>query len=120
MKVEERIKPAAVFKPEVASLNMGSMNFGLFPMLKRFKAFKYAWEPEMLENSRDLVFRNSYKEIEYALRTLNETGTRYEFECYDTSHLYNLHYFLEGRSRQATAFRPDRVRYSGRHRAASG
>jgi uncharacterized protein (DUF849 family)/NAD(P)-dependent dehydrogenase (short-subunit alcohol dehydrogenase family) len=95
MPVEERIKPAAVWKPEVASLNMGSMNFGLFPMLKRFKNFKHSWEPEMLENSRDLVFRNSFKDIEYALRTLNETGTRYEFECYDTSHLYNLHHFWQ-------------------------
>ena len=95
MSVEERIRPAAVWKPEVASLNMGSMNFGLFPMLNRFKEFKHAWEPEMLENSRDLVFRNSFKDIAYALRTLNETGTRYEFECYDTSHLYNLHHFWQ-------------------------
>jgi len=95
MSVEERIRPAAVWKPEVASLNMGSMNFGLFPMLKRFKDFKHAWEPEMLENSRDLVFRNSFKDIAYALNTLNETSTRYEFECYDTSHLYNLHHFWQ-------------------------
>lgn len=95
MSVEERIRPAAVWKPEVASLNMGSMNFGLFPMLRRFKDFKHAWEPEMLENSRDLVFRNSFKDIAYALNTLNETNTRYEFECYDTSHLYNLHYFWQ-------------------------
>jgi len=95
MSVEERVRPAAVFKPEVASLNMGSMNFGLFPMLKRFKNFKHDWEPQMLENSRDLVFRNSFKDITYALSTLNETHTRYEFECYDTSHLYNLHYFWQ-------------------------
>src|SRR3981081_313134 len=61
MTVEERIKPAAVWKPEVASLNMGSMNFGLFPMLKRYKQFKYDWEPAMLEASHDLVFRNSLK-----------------------------------------------------------
>jgi uncharacterized protein (DUF849 family) len=93
MPVEERIAPAKVWRPEIASLNMGSMNFGLFPMLKRFSAFKHAWEPEMLEASRDLVFRNSFKDIEFALRTLNPTGARYEFECYDTSHLYNLHYF---------------------------
>ena len=93
MGVEERVRPAAVWKPEVASLNMGSMNFGLFPMLDRHTEFKHAWEPQMLENSRDLVFRNSFKDIDYALRTLNETGARYEFECYDTSHLYNLHYF---------------------------
>src|ERR1700678_4401315 len=93
MTVEERIKPAAVWKPEVASLNMGSMNFGLFPMLKRYKTFRHDWEPAMLEGSRDLVFRNSFKDIRYALETLNDTGARYEFECYDTSHLYNLHYF---------------------------
>src|ERR1700690_1188207 len=94
MTVEERVRPAAVWKPEVASLNMGSMNFGLFPMLKRYKQFKYDWEPAMLECSHDLVFRNSFKDIRYALETLNATGARYEFECYDTSHLYNLHYFF--------------------------
>lgn len=93
MPVEERVRPADVWKPEVASLNMGSMNFGLFPMLKRFKDFKHDWEREMLEGSHDLVFRNSFKDIRYALETLNATGARYEFECYDTSHLYNLHYF---------------------------
>jgi uncharacterized protein (DUF849 family) len=93
MSVKERILPAALWKPEVASMNMGSMNLGLFPMLARYKEFKHAWEPEMLENSRDLVFRNSFKDIAYALTELNESGIRYEFECYDTSHLYNLHYF---------------------------
>jgi uncharacterized protein (DUF849 family) len=94
MTVEERVRPAAVWRPEVASLNMGSMNFGLFPMLNRFKSFKYEWEPAMLEGSHDLVFRNSFKDIRYALETLNDTGARYEFECYDTSHLHNLHYFF--------------------------
>ena len=93
MSVEERVRPAAVWKPEVASLNMGSMNFGLFPMLKRYKKFEHDWEQPMLEGSHDLVFRNSFKDIRYALETLNATGTRYEFECYDTSHLHNLHYF---------------------------
>eukprot|EP00456_Euglypha_rotunda_P042609 TRINITY_DN3327_c0_g1_i7.p4 TRINITY_DN3327_c0_g1~~TRINITY_DN3327_c0_g1_i7.p4 ORF type:complete len:310 (-),score=67.43 TRINITY_DN3327_c0_g1_i7:1156-2085(-) len=93
MPVEERIRPAEVYQPEVASLNMGSMNFGLFPMLKRYKDFKYDWEEPMLQGSTDLVFRNSFKDIRYALETLNATGTRYEFECYDTSMLYNLHHF---------------------------
>jgi uncharacterized protein (DUF849 family) len=93
MPVEERVRPAEHWRPEVASLNMGSMNFGLFPMLKRYKEFEHAWEPAMLEGSHDLVFRNSFKDIRYALETLNATGTRYEFECYDTSHLHNLHYF---------------------------
>ena len=93
MSVEERVRPAAVWQPEVASLNMGSMNFGLFPMLKRYKEFKHDWERTMLEDSHDLVFRNSFKDIRYALDTLNTTGARYEFECYDTAHLHNLHYF---------------------------
>jgi uncharacterized protein (DUF849 family) len=94
MPVEERVRPSAAWQPEVASLNMGSMNFGLFPMLKRFKNFKFEWERAMLEGSHDLVFRNSFKDIRYALDTLNEAGTRYEFECYDTSHLHYLAYFL--------------------------
>ncbi len=95
MTVAERIKPAKTFKPEVASLNMGSMNFGLYPMLNRFKDFKHDWEEQALENSRDLVFRNTFKDIEFVLRTLSDSGTRFDFECYDTSHLYNLAHFLE-------------------------
>ena len=95
MTVQERVKPAQTFRPEVASLNMGSMNFGLFPMLGRFKNFKHEWEPQALENSRDLVFRNTFKDIEFVLGTLGDAGTRFEFECYDTSHLYNLAHFLE-------------------------
>jgi uncharacterized protein (DUF849 family) len=95
MSVAERIRPAATLKPEVASLNMGSMNFGLFPMLNRFKSFRHAWEREALENSRDLVFRNTYKDIEHVITTLAANDTRFEFECYDTSHLYNLRYFFE-------------------------
>jgi uncharacterized protein (DUF849 family) len=95
MTIDERIRPAATFKPEVASLNMGSMNFGLFPMLNRFKEFKHDWEPHVLEASRDIVFKNTFKDIEHILRTLSESGTRFEFECYDTSHLYNLANFLE-------------------------
>ena len=95
MKVEERVAPARKFRPEVASLNMGSMNFGLFPMLQRYKSFQHAWEPEALEASRDLVFKNTFADIEYALRELGDGGTRFEFECYDTSHLYNLAHFLD-------------------------
>lgn len=104
MSVEERVQPAKVWQPEVASLNMGSMNFGLFPMLKRYKDFKYDWEEPMLEGSHDLVFRNSFKDIRYALDTLNATGARYEFECYDTSHLHNLHYFWSEGLVQAPLF----------------
>jgi uncharacterized protein (DUF849 family) len=95
MTLEQRVAPAARFKPEVASLNMGSMNFGLYPMLNRFKEFKHDWERAHLEGSRDAVFRNTFKDIEYVLTTLGDAGTRFEFECYDTAHLYNLHHFLQ-------------------------
>lgn len=95
MSVEERAAPAAKYKPELASLNMGSMNFGLYPMLNRFKNFEYEWEREHLEGSRDLVFRNSFKDIEYVLQTCYGNGTRFEFECYDISHLYNLAHFAD-------------------------
>ena len=94
MTVDERVRPAAVYKPEVASLNMGSMNFAFFGMLNRFKKFEHDWERKHLEN-KDIVFRNTFQDIEYVLKTLSETGTRFEFECYDTAHLYNLNYFLE-------------------------
>ncbi|MCW5679825.1 MAG: 3-keto-5-aminohexanoate cleavage protein [Xanthobacteraceae bacterium] len=95
MKVEERVLPAAKFKPEVASLNMGSINFALFHLLDKYKDFKFPWEREHLENSRDLVFRNSFKDIEYILKTCYDNGTRFEFECYDIAHLYNLKHFLD-------------------------
>ena len=95
MRVEERVKPAEMFKPEVASLNMGSINFGLYMMLNRYKEFKHDWEPEFLESTRDLVFRNSFKDIEYILTTCYENNTRFEFECYDIAHLYNLKHFLD-------------------------
>ena len=95
MTVQERVKPAQTFRPEVASLNMGSMNFGLFPMLGLFKEFKHEWEPQALENSRDLVFRNTFKDIEFVLGVMGDSGARFEFECYDTGHLYNLAHFLD-------------------------
>ncbi len=95
MTVQERIQPALVLQPEVASMNMGSMNFGLFPMLKRFKEFKHDWERPYLEGSKDLIFRNTFGDIETALKELSVSGTRYEFECYDTAHLYNLAHFVE-------------------------
>jgi len=95
MTIEERLQPALQLKPEVASLNMGSMNFGLYPMLNRFKDFDHAWERAYLENSRDLVFKNTFADIEYILSSCRENKTRFEFECYDISHLYNLAHFLD-------------------------
>ncbi len=95
MKVEERVRPAAEFSPEVASLNMGSINFGLFPLTGRYDSFRFDWERQHLEATRDLVFRNSFQDIEYILSTCRENGTRFEFECYDIAHLYNLQHFLD-------------------------
>ena len=95
MTVEDRLRPAAHFQPEVASLNMGTMNFGLFPMLNRFTEFQHDWERPYLENSRDLVFKNTFKDIEHILKTCSGNGTRFEFECYDISHLYTLAHFLD-------------------------
>ena len=95
MRVEERVKPAATFKPEVASLNMGSINFALYPMLNRYKEFKHDCEKPYLEGTRDLVFRNTFQDIEYVLKTCYGNDTRFEFECYDVAHLYNLAHFLE-------------------------
>lgn len=95
MSKEDRARPTAVFKPEVASLNMGSVNFALHRMLERYKDFKYDWEKPALERSRDAVFRNSFADIEYVLEMCNGNGTRFEFECYDIAHLYNLKHFLD-------------------------
>lgn len=95
MSIEERVRPAATWKPEVASLNMGTMNFGLFPMLDRFNgSLRHEWEREYLGN-KNIVFRNTFGDIEHILTTLGANGTRFEFECYDTAHLYNLKHFYE-------------------------
>jgi len=95
MAIEERVRPAASFKPEVASLNMGSMNFALYPMLSRYKTFKYEWEHPYLEGSRERIFKNTFADIEYILTTCAENGTRFEIECYDIGHLYTLAHFAD-------------------------
>jgi uncharacterized protein (DUF849 family) len=95
MTVEERTQAARTFKPELCSLNMGSMNFGLFPVLDRVSEFEHSWEREYLENSRDFIFRNTYADVEAIVGLLGAEGTRFEFECYDVGHLYNLANFVE-------------------------
>ncbi|QTP55363.1 3-keto-5-aminohexanoate cleavage protein [Billgrantia sulfidoxydans] len=90
MTVEERMRPAMEFKPELASMNMGSINFGLFPMLNRYDNFQHEWERAHLENSRDLVFKNTFADIETAMTLGGKNGTRFECECYDIGHLYSL------------------------------
>ncbi len=95
MSVAERLLPAKKLKPELASLNMGSMNFGLFPLLNKYSKLQYTWEKKHLENSVDLVFKNTFSDIETILKTGTDNGTKFEFECYDTAHLYNLAYFAD-------------------------
>ena len=95
MAVHERMQPALQLQPELASLNMGSMNFGLFPVLQRHREFRHDWERPYLESTRDLVFKNTYRDIEFILEKGTANGTRFEFECYDTAHLYNLAHFLD-------------------------
>ncbi len=95
MPIEERVGPAAHFKPEIASLNMGTMNFGLYPMLERFKEFRHDWEKPYLEASRAGMFKNTFADIEYILTTCAENGTRFEIECYDIGHLYTLAHFAD-------------------------
>src|SRR5262245_24911910 len=95
MTVEERLQPALRLKPEVASLNMGSMNFGLYEMLGRYKDFKYEWEKPYLANSDDRIFKNTFKDIQRILESCRENETRFEVECYDIGHLYTCSHFLD-------------------------
>ena len=95
MTVEERMRPAMEFKPELASMNMGSINFGLFPMLNRYDNFQHEWERAHLENSRDLVFKNTFADIETAMTLGGKNGTRFECECYDIGHLYSLRHLMD-------------------------
>jgi uncharacterized protein (DUF849 family) len=95
MTVDERTLAARTFEPELCSLNMGSMNFGLFPVLDRISQFTHAWEPKYLEMTRDFIFRNTFADIERIVGGLGAVGTRFEFECYDVGHLYNLAHVLD-------------------------
>ncbi len=95
MPVQERLKAAVAFKPEMCSLNMGSMNFAFFPAAARIETWKHAWEKDYVVNSDDYIFRNTFRDIEYIMRSLAEAGTRFEHECYDLSHLYNLAHFVD-------------------------
>jgi len=96
MTLDERLAAARLASPEMTSLNMGSMNFALFPILDKIKDFKHNWEPSMLEMTRDFIFRNTFKDIEFILKDLGEGhGVKFEFECYDVGHLYNLAHFVD-------------------------
>src|SRR5690625_4380044 len=95
MPVEERMGPAHHFAPELASLNMGSMNFGLYEMLKRFKEFEHDWEYPYLAESDDRIFKNTFRDIAHILDSCGANGTRFELECYDINHLYTTAHFFE-------------------------
>jgi 3,5-dioxohexanoate:acetyl-CoA acetone transferase len=95
MSIEERLQPALQLKPEVASLNMGSMNFGLYEMLGRYKEFKHDWEKPYLAGSDERIFKNTFRDIAYILESCRDNDTRFEIECYDIGHLYTASHFLD-------------------------
>lgn len=96
MTVQERLAAPLQAQPEMCSLNMGSMNFGIFPLADRYKNWKHDWEEPYLRSTDDFIFRNTFRDIAYILEHLGEgCGTRFEFECYDVGHLYNLAHFLD-------------------------
>jgi uncharacterized protein (DUF849 family) len=95
MTLEQRLAAPVLAQPEMCSLNMGSMNFGLFPMQRRYDDWKFDWEPQLLEATRDIVFKNTFADIEQIFRLLGEgCGTRFEFECYDVGHIQTLAFYL--------------------------
>ncbi|HXF16044.1 MAG TPA: 3-keto-5-aminohexanoate cleavage protein [Burkholderiales bacterium] len=95
MSIEDRLQPALQLKPEVASLNMGSMNFGLYEMIPRVTQWKYEWEKPYLAGSDDRIFRNTFKDIAHILQSCSNNDTRFEIECYDIGHLYTAAHFLD-------------------------
>ena len=95
MTIEERLAYPLLAGPEMCSLNMGSMNFSIHPMADRITNWCYDWEKPKVEGMKDAVFKNTFADIEYILANLGESGTRFELECYDVGHLYNLAYFID-------------------------
>ncbi|MGB1148362.1 MAG: 3-keto-5-aminohexanoate cleavage protein, partial [Alphaproteobacteria bacterium] len=93
---EERLRAATKASPEMASLNVGSMNFGIFPMANKYSEWKFDWEPQFLDMTRDFIFRNTFADLEYVVKELGQGhGTKFEFECYDLGHLYNLAWLID-------------------------
>lgn len=95
MPLEDRLAAARAFKPEMCSLNMGSMNFSFHPLADRIKEWKHDWEKDYVVNSDQYIFRNTFRDIATILRDLGDAGTKFEHECYDLSHLYNLAHFVD-------------------------
>lgn len=95
MTPEERVRVVSEMEPELASMNMGSFNFGLFPLLERYSQFKFDWEPGYLEMTRDFVFTNTFKSMEVFFKTFRDHGTKPEMECYDVGHIYNVAFMAD-------------------------
>lgn len=95
MSVAERLAAAVRFRPELCSLNMGSLNFAFFPAAKRITDWKYGWEKDYVIGSDDYIFRNTFRDIATILSTMADAGTKFEHECYDIGHLYNLAHFID-------------------------
>ncbi len=96
MSLAERLAPPLLFKPEMASLNMGSMNFSIHPVASKISNWKHDWEKAYVEGTEDIIFRNTFRDIRHILKDLGEgCGTKFEFECYDVGHLYNLAHFVD-------------------------
>lgn len=96
MTLEERLAYPLMAKPEMCSLNMGSMNFSIHPAARKIKEWRYDWEKAYVEGTEDIIFRNTFRDIKHILKVLGEDcGTRFECECYDLGHLYNLAYFVD-------------------------
>lgn len=94
--IEDRIAPSQRFSPEMCSLNMGSMNFSFHPLAKRYETWKFDWEKEYVENSDTYIFRNTFRDIETVAKALGgEHGVKFEHECYDVGHLYNLKFCMD-------------------------
>ena len=121
MSLDERLEAPLLVQPEMCSLNLGSMNFGLFPMQRRYTNWKHDWEPEFLEGTRDLIFKNTFADIERILQQLGDQfDARFEFECYDTGHIQTPGISVARRPGKKTAVRAIRARRAGRHRRRAG
>jgi uncharacterized protein (DUF849 family) len=95
MTIDERLAYPLQAKPEMCSLNMGSMNFSIHPVAERITQWRYDWEKSKIEGMKNGVFKNTFADIEYILGHVGEGGTRFELECYDVGHLYNLAYVVD-------------------------
>ena len=95
MSLDERLAYARVARPEMCSLNMGSMNFSLHPVAEKMTSWRFDWEKEYVEGMEDMIFRNTFRDIKNILTEFRDHGTRFEFECYDVGHLYNLAHFID-------------------------